>query len=517
MTEESDRTSIASSIPVSKRRFILRAGLATVIGSFGLVILLAMSQLLAEVSESGETNDVFTEAAELPPSLIDAVVWLPDNEQSPRPLEPLTRTDVAATWLRAWAQIAIVAETGETEGIDIYFSNSAREAILASVEGWQDLPVHQIGHELYLSFYSEDGQVIGLTATKANLLRTEIVGDQKEYFNAQESYEAVLILEDGNWRVQHWVRRSATGRWPSGPLPSATDGIKEGLAGPTITLFEADSSDRHGEHEADDAELLTNELETDDLATDSASGDDLGVDLAILEAELEAVVASGERSVRLDLDSELFDSEPIADKDLALLEGFLDLAAQNGLSVVPSFFHGETPHLPSRWDADVRRLESFVAVLAGHEAVALYELAHKPDLAVGDGVDTRLVDAWISHIGHAVHEFDSSTPMLITWSNREVAGNAKLYADLVAFGYPNSSLDHPEIVGTFTVDEVPHVIVKSTESAGELPDATVPFMTRPLVRLAVVAVLGIGFIFALFFVSRKLLSVVVARRKRSGS
>ncbi len=186
----------------------LRVALGGVLMVAATVVVLGTSQLMASLTSSAETADVFTEAAELPPDLIDSVVWGPDPVDLPRSMEPLTRLDVTASWLRAWEQLRIVAETGDTSAVEVYFSSSAREAILSRANSWDGRPVRQLGHKLALTFYSEDGQVIGLRSTDTRLERSIEVGDQTLVVESKESYEAVLVLEDGNWRVHHWVRRS---------------------------------------------------------------------------------------------------------------------------------------------------------------------------------------------------------------------------------------------------------------------------------------------------------------------
>lgn len=176
--------------------------------------------LLSSLSRSEETEAVFTDAAELPEELFDAVVWAEDPAGLPREMEPLTRVDVTNSWLRAWEQLRIVALTGETEGVEVYFSSSALESVLAAASSWDGRSVRQEGHDLQLTFYSEDGQVIGLTSTASRLIRSERLDGRKWTQETIESFEALLVLEDGNWRVHHLVRLSVdAGPWEdSGPV-----------------------------------------------------------------------------------------------------------------------------------------------------------------------------------------------------------------------------------------------------------------------------------------------------------
>lgn len=194
------------------RRFdsrLLLRGLLVVLGlaslAFGAVI---ASSSFATVNSSAELEDVFTDAAELPPELVDQVEWADDPVTLEREMEPLTRTALTSAWLRAWEQVSIVSQTGQVDGVEVYFSNSARESVIALADSWGDQSRTQLGHDLAVSFYSLDGQIVGLTANESRfeLRRESSVGTRTAL--TREQFDAVLVLEDGNWRIQHLVRRN---------------------------------------------------------------------------------------------------------------------------------------------------------------------------------------------------------------------------------------------------------------------------------------------------------------------
>ena len=174
-------------------------------------VLLLSSAIMASIVSDQETQDIFTDAAVIPPELLDEIVWLEDPDDLPREMEPLTRIAVTSSWIRAWEQLEIVARTGDTSGVEVYFANSAREGVLERAGQWSGRSVSQVGHDLQLSFYSEDGQVIGLSSVDSHLVRTDRVDDVEFTRETRESYDAVLVLDDGNWRIHHWVRRSLEG------------------------------------------------------------------------------------------------------------------------------------------------------------------------------------------------------------------------------------------------------------------------------------------------------------------
>ena len=196
----------------------VRVGIGVLMVLVALGVLVGASTIVSSITRSEETADVFTDAAEVSPDLLESVTWRPDSEGLARPIEPLTRAAVTTSWLQAWEQLRIVAETGDTTGVDVYFSNSARQGVLARADGWDQSSIRQLGHDLELTFYSEDGQILGLTSVETRVLRTELIGDELWARQSIESYDAVLLLEDGNWRINHWVRRTVEpGEWSVGP------------------------------------------------------------------------------------------------------------------------------------------------------------------------------------------------------------------------------------------------------------------------------------------------------------
>lgn len=168
------------------------------------------------VTASSERAAIFNDAGVLPSDLTDAVTWRPDANRATRPMEPLTRELVTASWLRAWEQLRIVAETGDTSGVAVSFSNTALTDVLAGVGDHGGQTLQQQSHDLELTFYSDDGQVIGLTAHATELTHSvdHGGGDGRMERRSVEGYDAVLVLEDGSWRIHHLVRRSVElGPW----------------------------------------------------------------------------------------------------------------------------------------------------------------------------------------------------------------------------------------------------------------------------------------------------------------
>lgn len=100
-----------------------------------------------------------------------AVAWLPDAEPLLREVEPMTRAAVARAWIDS-------VDHPEDNPTDVFTS-----------------------HRAAVWFYSLDGQVMGLT------LETErLVAIDHTPARVAERYDVVMVLRDGDWRLERTRR-----------------------------------------------------------------------------------------------------------------------------------------------------------------------------------------------------------------------------------------------------------------------------------------------------------------------
>lgn len=363
-------------------KIALRLALLIVVGVAGLTVLSGFGSLLSSVTRSGQSADVFTNAAELPDELLDAVTWLPDDEAVLEPISPLMRLDVTSSWIRAWSQMAVAAETGTTSGMEVYFSDAALEGVLAGAQESSGRPVYQLSHELQATFVSADKQVLGLSATNSRFVRAEPFDDERRrFFETNESYEAVVVLEDGNWRIHHWVRRSIEGRWlVDNSAPTTNEVLSElGIAGAPVDLAVKGGLIGNGSSGPESKLPFADESQppappVSPVAPELSSQIDAALD-ALKSSAPDANV------VRF----------PIAtDPELPVetIVALLDAAESRGLLVVVAPFDGRTDFAPSSWESDRRYLQSVGDGVAGHSALASIELSVSPD------AQSDLSDAW---------------------------------------------------------------------------------------------------------------------------
>ncbi|MDH3683760.1 MAG: hypothetical protein OEV40_27880 [Acidimicrobiia bacterium] len=157
-----------------KRLLALGAAAAGVAGA--VAALAAAALVVVHAGTGADPTDAFTPTELIPEPLRGRVTWLEDAPDLDRPMEPTTRTALEAAWLHAAAE---------------------REA-------HSPVSMTTPAHELAVDFYALDGQIVGLTA---ETVVTAEVGGRPVV--VRETYEAVIILTDGRWRIDKLHRIGA--------------------------------------------------------------------------------------------------------------------------------------------------------------------------------------------------------------------------------------------------------------------------------------------------------------------
>ena len=180
------------------------------IGLFVIGLLAVGARSLRSYLDDDDARDIFTAAVIPRHDMLENIEWLDDKPGLVREVSPQAREQAAQAWIGAWEAKAMRA-SGEdaTDLVETYFSG----VIAAESETPQDpFVLRQLSHHLQINFVSADGQIIGLTATDSQSLVGHQTDASEAWEERNETYDAVLILEDGNWRVRHMVRTDIEAR-----------------------------------------------------------------------------------------------------------------------------------------------------------------------------------------------------------------------------------------------------------------------------------------------------------------
>lgn len=176
------------------------------------MVLFLIGAVLGTAGQGADPASALNRASEVPQNIGDIVSWARDPELV-RVVEPQTRLLVESAWVRAWHRVSVAQLSGERAGVDTWFLGQLSERVAASVGGPEFLGepeagpiavggVVQHGHQAQVSFYSLDGSVMTLDVV-SDLERLLGPG---ESVRASETFEVVMVLSDGNWRLQHLTR-----------------------------------------------------------------------------------------------------------------------------------------------------------------------------------------------------------------------------------------------------------------------------------------------------------------------
>lgn len=394
------------------KRFLAQLiALAAVLIIFGV---LALSGRIALYSLSGaKTAQALHEVPEVPESAQDHVTWLPDEWSGQRQLEPGTRRQIEAAYVQAWEALGRYPETGDPAPVTEWFAGPARQQVLDTTPSLRR-EVWGIHFRLALTFYSLDGATLSVRDEGATVVRSLRTANGETVITSAETYQTVLTMEDGYWRIRQLRQVS------SRPLVqvSSTTATAPSWAerGPTLIT----TADRG---RARTAVPLAHSLTGADLkvtwtAPVAATDDGLlaqpaAFDRVQLAADLAAAQALGLTSVRITVPVAELGAVPTR-SSLLILRQVLDLAKRRGLRVEVTIDEAGTNREPRTWTQADRRLRAIVAALADHPALALWNIYQDPESSPTSDVQLR---AWLTRAARAVHALDRKTPVTIGWQD----------------------------------------------------------------------------------------------------
>ena len=126
------------------------------------LVLFGMSQILAYLNTGADRASILHLPVDKKPVYLPKVIWH-DTINPGRPMEEHTLKDIEIDYLNAWYIRNVAFQTNTTVGLSDYYTTSALENITAIVHAntQNEITNHKttIDHNLYLDFYSADGQL----------------------------------------------------------------------------------------------------------------------------------------------------------------------------------------------------------------------------------------------------------------------------------------------------------------------------------------------------------------------
>ncbi|NET73973.1 MAG: cellulase family glycosylhydrolase [Sphaerospermopsis sp. SIO1G2] len=293
------------------------------------------------------------------------------------------------------------------------------------LQGWS-LEQTDLSHRLQLHFYSADGSIVSFTARDvlvARVMRNETaVPILTEVTRAD--YNVIMMLEDGNWRVRHWVRASGS------LLEPAT------LADPPTADFVSVAGNRLMWQERPYTVRGINYYPRETPWRDFWPA----YDSAVIEEDFALIEVLGLNTVRIfvpfnpqlpEEDSEQGNIDPYED----LREKLADLlghAEQHNLKVIVTLFDFRTDYQILLWPNSGFDAAEIVPYFADSPTILAWDIKNEPDLDQ-PGNTVEMVHLWLTHMVWQVRQHDPNHLVTIGWAKGDQAHQLADLVDFVSF------------------------------------------------------------------------------------
>ncbi|TFB87348.1 hypothetical protein E3O44_09565 [Cryobacterium algoricola] len=417
-----------------KRLIAALLGLGLIAATMGFLVL--SGQITLQSSTGAKVSSGLHEVATVPVNASQLVTWLPDAWQRERVLEPATRMMIAASYIRAWAAIGRFQSTGERPAVIDTFSGAARRAVL-------ELPrtgpsaTWDLRHSLELEFYALDGATVAFHDGGANIARTVGTGVSETVLLSHESYDVVMVLEDGFWRIRQ-LRRSAGSDTATLTTDAAGATAITGAAATTPRAIPASLATEYRpagwapvvpvavKATATPTPTPGATLTPAPSVTPAPAPAPTLLAPATLGADFARLRALGFDTIRVPLPyTELGGATPTDDAITGLIT-LLEQADRHGLRVQLVLFDGFPDLTPANWLAADAHLTAIATAVRGQPALALWDLADRPEQRTTGSPSPAEIRAFLLHIGATLRELDPGTPQTISWATSTAAADPSM-------------------------------------------------------------------------------------------
>jgi len=190
-------------------RNIYRAMLLFSFVGLNLAILFGISAIWSYLNTGADRSSRLNLYEKKDVALLPKVIWKANKNQG-RPMEKATLKKIEADYLNAWQVRNLAFSHNSHEGLADFYTDSARSKLYRIIDLNKKAGITTksttIRHHPKLEFYSEDGQLV--VFTDKNVLRHEQVYLNNSLVSTQNdtvSYNVMMLLEDGFWRIRHLV------------------------------------------------------------------------------------------------------------------------------------------------------------------------------------------------------------------------------------------------------------------------------------------------------------------------
>ncbi len=397
------------------------------------VIVGGVSSLFSYLNTGADRSSILHTEIQKIDQYIPTVIWAPlDNEG--RPMDDQTLGRLENNYLDAWYIKQVAYKANATEGIEDYYTESARknvyETITYNAIAGITIEGTTLEHHPTLDFFSEDGQLAVLTDRdvveyKRMYKDNVFVLETKEI----STYKVMFLLEDGFWRIRHIIKENTK------PYIEKEDAktLKE-VAVKGINYYpQATPWDMFGD----------------------------GFDTEIISNDFKIIQEAGLQSIRIFVQYDDFGKANVQDDKLKKLEETLDIAKQHNLKVMITLFDFYGEYSVLDWTLNRRHAQTIVSRLKDYAALYAWDIKNEPNLDFESRGEEQVI-AWLDMMVNFVKSTDGQHPVTIGWSNAESAFILNDQVDFVSFHF-YEDLDTLEEVYSSLKKQIPQKSIVMSE------------------------------------------------------
>ncbi|MEM7380718.1 MAG: glycosyl hydrolase family 5, partial [Bacteroidota bacterium] len=381
------------------------------------LVLFGISEVYSYLNSGADRSKLLHLSTAVEAAYQPKLLWETRNVAG-RPMEEQTLKNINKDYRNAWYFYLRAFRHNETAGLQDYFTDrmlsKLEDYITLNRENNVYLEKTTLEHQPELKFYSADGKIVAFTdhnvRSYESLYRDGILIHSKE---SVRSYQVVLLLEDGFWRIRQLVEMESDASTKSNPTkkPDLTNlnnirGINYYPSQQPWSLFDEQFS------------------------------------AEVIEKDFDLMREMGLNSLRIFIPYEDFGKADLLPEKLARLTTLMDIAREKELKVLISLFDFYGNYEITDWTLTHRHAEQLAEAFKDHPALLGWDVKNEPDLDF-ESRGREVVLAWLSEMVKQIRSWDSAHPITIGWSSAEAASLLEGELDLISFHYYKDIKDFP--------------------------------------------------------------------------
>jgi hypothetical protein len=386
--------------------------------AFLVIATYGIAQIWTFLSVSREKVEIFNEVKDFPDIYTPDIEWLPD-EPLERQMEDFNRAAIAKDYGRALYQRNLAVLTKDSVHVADYFTMLSRKKIYDRLNNNKDVLIEQIevNHNLKLSHYSADGQIVAFKDYQSEHI--ERVWDKAHknmiYEKDTSTYQVIMILEDGYWRIHNLKR------------------IEEELPKPKPKNADSDLLRAEKLERLKKAKGINYYSQKDPF-----KGFWINFDSSETAKDMVLIRKLGFNAIRVFINYEQFGKGNVIPEMIERLDFLMESAEKNNIGVLITLFDFNSDFHLFNFTATDRQLETILTYLKNKKALLAYDLKNEPDIDY-KYQDSTLVNQWLQFIVKKAKNYDSGTPLTIGWATADYAHHFSKDLDFVSFHFYKKS------------------------------------------------------------------------------